>query len=203
MSVLELTQLRVKGLSADDPALLQSLSVVRGQLHTNSAFYHCIEDPTLIYILGVWPSLEAHLEFLASPARDEVLGPQENVLQFCWTVHMKLEGMSSLPLDAPVLAIEILSVKGDCVDAFDQAAMRHTQLLLGGSHPFKVAHGWRCDAVAGSHEALIFSGWLNAHAHVTFTARQEGYGDGDNAAIAGQYEEIQVHHARNLERKEA
>ncbi|KAF1849921.1 uncharacterized protein K460DRAFT_360771 [Cucurbitaria berberidis CBS 394.84] len=201
MPVLEVTQLRLKRLSADDPVLLHSLSVVRGKLHTNSQFYHCIEDPTLIYILGTWPSLEAHLDFLASPARHEILGPQENMLQFSWTIHIELDGMSSLPLDAPVLAIEILSVKGDYINAFNQAVMRHTQLLQG-SHPFRVAHGWRCDMAAGSHEALIFSGWENAQAHVTFAA-QEGHSDCDNAAINGQYEEIQVHHATNLEREEA
>ncbi|KAJ4365233.1 hypothetical protein N0V83_008851 [Neocucurbitaria cava] len=202
MPVLEVTQLRVKGLSADDPALLQSLSVVRGKLKTNSRFYHCIEDPTLIYILGIWPSLDAHLEFLASPERDEILGPQEDMLDFCWSVHMGLDGMSSLPLDAPVLAIEIMKIKGDCVEAFDQAVIRHTQHILG-SHPFKVAHGWRCDAAAGSHEALIFTGWENTQAHVTFAVNQEGHRDGDKAALNGQYEVIQVHHAKNLERKEA
>ncbi|CAO2658735.1 Nn.00g064580.m01.CDS01 [Neocucurbitaria sp. VM-36] len=202
MSVLEVTQLRVKGRFEDHPALLQSLSVVRGKLHTNSQFYHCIEDPTLIYILGIWPGLDAHLKFLASPERDEVLGPQESMLQFCWTVHMGLDDMSSLPLDAPILAIERLSVKGDCINAFDQAVIRHMQLRQG-SHPFKVAHGWRCDAAAGSHEALIFTGWENAQAHVTFAVNQKGHSDGDSAAINGKYEEIHVHHARNLERNEA
>lgn len=200
MPVLEVTQLRLKGLHAADPALLQSLSAVRGRLHTMSQFYICIEDPTLVYILGIWPSLDAHLRFLASPARDEVLGPQENVLHFCWTAHMALDGMSSLPLDAPVLAIERWSVSGDCVDAFHQAAIKHAQLLKR-SHPFAVAHGWRCDAPAGSHEALIFTGWESAQAHVTFAATQKGHSAAHYAALNGQYGEMELHHARNLERK--
>ncbi|KAH7401662.1 hypothetical protein BKA66DRAFT_405817 [Pyrenochaeta sp. MPI-SDFR-AT-0127] len=196
MPVLEVTQLRLKGLHAHDAALLQSLSLVRGKLHTMSHFYNCIQDPTLIYILGIWPSLEAHLDFLASPARDAVLGPQEDVLDFCWTVHMVLDGMASLPLDAPVLAIERLSVRGDCVDAFDQAAVQHAQLLKR-SHPFAVAHGWRCDAPAGSHEALIFTGWENTQAHVAFAATHDGH----HAALLGQYEHIELHHATNLEQQ--
>jgi heme-degrading monooxygenase HmoA len=193
MPVLEVTQLRLRGLSAHDPLLLESLSIVRGKLHTKSQFYTCIEDPTTLYILGIWRDLQQHQDFLASPARDEVLGPQEDMLDFQWTVHIEVEGMSSLPLDAPVLAIERLSVPEDCVDAFEQAAARNL-----GNNPFKVAQGWRCDTAAGSHEALIISGWEHAQAHVSFTARQKRHGDREH----GPYEELLVHHAVNLEPKE-
>jgi hypothetical protein len=191
MPALEMTQLRLKGLTADDPALLQSLSTVRRKLHTSSQFYNCIEDPTLIYILGMWPSLDAHLKFLASPARDEVLGPQEDMLDFCWTVHIELDGMSLLPLNAPVLAVERMRVRGEHVDAVDQAVTRHTEEL----HPSKVAHGWRCDAAPGSHEAFLFTGCETAHAHAIFAIK-------NTAAIDNQYETMQVIHAWNLERKE-
>jgi heme-degrading monooxygenase HmoA len=195
MPALEMTQLRLKGLTADDPALLQSLSTVRRKLHTSSQFYNCIEDPTLIYILGMWPSLDAHLKFLASPARDEVLGPQEDMLDFCWTVHIELDGMSLLPLDAPVLAIERMRVREEHVEAFDQAVTRHTEELQG-SHPSKVAHGWRCDAAPGSHEAILFTGWETAQAHATPAFEKS------TAAIDKQYKIMQVIHAWNLERKE-
>jgi hypothetical protein len=174
MPVLEVTQLRLRRLSAHDPLLLESLSIVRGKLHTKSQFYTCIEDPTTLYILGIWRDLQQHQDFLASPARDEVLGPQEDMLDFQWTVHIEVEGMSSLPLDAPVLAIERLSVPEDCVDAFEQAAARNL-----GNNP-------------------IISGWEHAQAHVSFTARQKRHGDREH----GPYEELLVHHAVNLEPKE-
>jgi len=74
MPVVEITQLRLKGLLTDDPLLLDSLSLVRDKLQTDSRFFSCIEDPSLVYIFGFWESLDAHLQFLASPARDEVLG---------------------------------------------------------------------------------------------------------------------------------
>src|SRR5699024_7475874 len=104
--VLEVTQLRLRELSADDPALLESLSTVRAELQTGSHFYNCIDDPGLIYILGTWPSLNAHIDFLASPSKDHILGPQEKMLQFCWTVHVELGGVNLLPLDMPILVIE-------------------------------------------------------------------------------------------------
>ncbi len=200
MLVLELTQLRLlKGLSATDPVLLHSLSLVRESLQTKSRFYRCIEDPTLIYILGLWPSLAAHQHFLASPQRDQVLGPQEDMLQFCWTVHMELDQMASLPLDAPVLAIQRWDVCGDYVDAFNQAATKHLR-LLEESHSFKVRRGWRCDAPTGSHEALIFSGWDNAQAHAAFAKKQKSHNDNTLAVINGQHEQILLHHAADLER---
>ncbi|KAF2035359.1 hypothetical protein EK21DRAFT_106898 [Setomelanomma holmii] len=203
MAVLEITQLRLRGLPADDPQLLQSLSIVRGKLQTNSRFYSCIEDPTLLYILGIWPNLDAHHRFLASPERDEVLGPEESMLDFQWSVHVELDSMNSLPLDAPILALEILAVREDCVEEFDQAATKHAQALQG-SNPFKVAHGWRCDARTGSHEALIFTGWNNTQAHVTFSSRQKSHSNGvsDQAPILGQYEELPIHHFWDVERKD-
>ncbi|KAF1834988.1 hypothetical protein BDW02DRAFT_314285 [Decorospora gaudefroyi] len=202
MPVLELTQLRLKGSTADDPTLLQSLSTVRAKLQTSSQFYNCIDDPTVVYILGIWPNLGAHLDFLASPGRDEILGPQEDMLQFCWTIHVELGGMSLLPLDAPVLAIETLRVRRDCVEAFEQAVMRHTQQPPPGSRSFKVAHGWRCDAASGNYEALIFSGWENVQAHITLTM-SKSCNSNDVAAIDGQYETMQVTHARNMERRKS
>src|SRR4051812_38878765 len=98
MPVLEVTQLRLKGISAADQSLLDSLDAVRSILKTNSRFYHCIEEPSLIYILGIWPSLAAHRAFLDSPECHEILGPQEELLEFQWSLHMELDAMVSLPL---------------------------------------------------------------------------------------------------------
>jgi hypothetical protein len=195
MPVLEVTQLRLKGILVADPALLENLSAVRNKLQTNSSFYSCVEDPTLVYVLGIWNSLAAHMEFLASPARDEVLGPQTDILGFEWTIHQELDAMTSLPLDAPILAIERLLVKEHCVDAFDQAVSKHASLLQD-SHLAKITHGWRCDPPASSHEAVILSGWKDQN-YISFSAGQHKHGS--NASIEGEFEEILVHHAWNLE----
>lgn len=199
MPILEVTQLRLKKLPTDGPELLRSLSIVRDKLQTNSRFYSCIQDPSILYILGIWPSLGSHLDFLASPARNEILGPQEDMLEFQWTVHIDCNGMSSLPLDAPILVIERLRVKECGIAALDQAATRHTQLLKGSS-PFRVAYGWCIDADSQEPEALVISG-QDTQSHITFTTRQKRLGDNDYATFNGQYEELLVHHTRNLERE--
>ncbi|KAH7548973.1 hypothetical protein BM1_10746 [Bipolaris maydis] len=191
MPVLEVTQLRLKELSADDPALLESLQTVRAELQTGSHFYNCIDDPSLIYILGTWPSLDAHIDFLASPSKDHILGPQEKMLQFCWTLHVELGGVDWLPLDAPFLAIERISVSKESTWVFDEAVQRHAQQLQG-SHPFKLAHGWRCDAARNHHEAIVFSAWQTPQAHVAFAAKD---------SQDGQYKTLQMTCARNLERE--
>lgn len=192
MPVLEMTQLRLKRLAADDPALLRSLATVRAKLHTNSQFYNSVQDTTIIYILGIWPSLDAHLEFLASPERDEILGPQEDMLQFCWTIHVEIGGdMSSLPLDAPILAIERVRVQEKITSAFERSMKGHMQELQG-SHQCKAVHGWRCDTTSESHEALIFSGWSAVQAHVNFATKN---------SCDEQFEMVQTIHARNLEQK--
>ena len=68
---------------------------------------------------------------------------------------MDLDSMASLPLDAPVLAIERLRVEPDYVRTFNQAATKPTQ-LLEDSHSFKVIRGWRCDAPAGKPRGASF-----------------------------------------------
>lgn len=74
MPILEVCQLRLKeGVSVTDESLLKNLSTVRSIIETNSQFYHCIEDPSLIYILGMWSTLQTHQNFLASPEKKTIL----------------------------------------------------------------------------------------------------------------------------------
>jgi hypothetical protein len=206
MPILEVTQLRLKGCSAEDPKLLHTLSTVRERLQTGSQFYTSIEEPTKLYILGVWRDLKQHLDFLASPLRSEVLGPQEDTLDFEWSLHIEIEGRSALPLDAPYLVLERLRVKEDGVAAFEPAVTRHVQQIQGSS-AFKVVHGWRRDAVPAINEVVFISGSENTRAQVSFTAQQtlsdsaDAVNRGeDEKTRRGEYEEILLHHCRNLER---
>ncbi|KAH4107517.1 hypothetical protein HBI23_130700 [Parastagonospora nodorum] len=198
MPVLEITQLRLKSVPANNPSLLQNLSAVREQLQTKSQFYTCTEDSAKLYILGIWRDLNQHLDFLASPARDEVLGPQEDMLDFEWTVHIEVDGMESLPLDAPVLAIERLVLKGNGVLAFEQAIEGYVQQLQGNTS-FKIVHNWRCDTASPKAEAVFLTGWQNVEDDVGFSKRLRDRGGLETAGIVGQ---ILLHHARNIERKD-
>jgi hypothetical protein len=200
MSVVEITQLRLKGLTVDDPTLLESLSLVRGKLQTNSRFFSCIEDPSLIYIFGVWPSLDAHLKFLASPARNEILGPQEDILDFQWTAHLKLNAISPRLLDVPFIAIEKVEVNGDQVGAWNQDIdehARHLQMI----DQLDVIHGWRCDAPIGNHEAITLTRMLSLDPDVAIAGRHATlHPQGNNT---GAYRCILFHRARNIEQMDS
>lgn len=196
MPVVEITQLRLKGVTADEPSLLESLSQVRSKLHTNSRFFGCSEAPSFIYIFGVWSSLDAHLQFLASPARDEVLGPQEALLDFQWTIHVELDTISPLLLDTPFLAIERLDVDAVNVEAYNQAVEDHAQEIQShGQDPSCVTHAWRCDLANGSHEAVVLTAWTSRE----FGDTEEGRHIALNSNNNGPFRQIIFHRTWNME----
>ncbi|OCL14874.1 hypothetical protein AOQ84DRAFT_308182 [Glonium stellatum] len=199
MPILEVCQLRLKdGVSATGESLLKNLSTVRSILKTNSQFYHCIEDPSLLYILGMWPSLKTHQKFLASPEKKTILGIQDDQLEFQWMLHMELDSMSSLPLDAPVMAIARLFIKGgEHVEEYNQIIRNHRSTIVEATQPYKVADGWRCDSEPGKHEALMFTGWNAVDSHKAFIVKARE--NAEYASVRENYEGIEVRYARNLE----
>jgi heme-degrading monooxygenase HmoA len=201
MPILELTQLRLKGVAPSDPSLLESLSFARGRLKTGSKFYACIEDPSLIFILGLWPSAEAHTRFLASPMRAEILGPQEEFLEFRWGVHMELDGMESLPLDAPILAIARLVIKGGEETAYEQATTKDAQVVSEHTRPYNVVNGYRCGSEPDNlREALVFTGWKSVESHEAFLSQASANEDSGFPAIQGLYESMDVWHTWDMEK---
>jgi heme-degrading monooxygenase HmoA len=204
MPVLELLLLRLRpGISPQDPTLVENLSTVRSLVRTNSRFYHCIEDPTLIYILGQWPSLAAHKAFLSSPERDAILLPQMHQLDFVWMLHLDLpEGKSMedvLPFTAPVLGIARMffnSFDPD-VDAYKKILADHRSKIVGTTGPYLLFDAWRIDA-EGKAEYVILTGWesVEAHNELTSTLRMSNQ---EYATAAGYVEGMEVRHMRNLE----
>ncbi|KAF3039180.1 hypothetical protein E8E12_006313 [Didymella heteroderae] len=196
MHVVEITQLRLRGVTANDPALLESLSQVRRKLQTDSHFFSCIDESSLIYIFGIWPSLDAHLAFLASPARDEVLSPQEAILNFQWTIHLELDAITPQLFDSPFLAIERFDVDAAKVEAYDQIVADHLRKLRCNDRGLiGVTYAWRCDMPTRSHEAAILTTWSS---------------DGDGSTKAGRritlehdddesFRRILFHRAWNIE----
>jgi hypothetical protein len=204
MSVLEICRLQIKpNISANDPSVLKSLIEVRSSLkskvtNTNSRFYQCIEDPTLIYILGVWPTISAHHDFLSSPRRSEILLPQEGLLDFHWVMHMPLPGMQSLPLDAHVISMAKFFFRGgENVAEFQRVMNISRSKIVEGAKPYKVVDGWRCDAEPGTHEALVFKGWKSKQAHENFTAKV--IEDPEYASVRDLCDGREVWHMRNME----
>jgi hypothetical protein len=100
MTVLEITILKLT--SPPTPEVLtetlSALQKVRSNLAveihpTHSRFFSPIHDPSLVYIFGSWPSLEAHLAFLQNDElRARMLEDQEGLMEFVSASHVNLEG---------------------------------------------------------------------------------------------------------------
>jgi heme-degrading monooxygenase HmoA len=176
MPVLEILQLKVKpNISPSDLAILTSLRTVRESLAqnihpTHSRFYQSIEDQSLIYIIGLWTSLSQHHDFLSSPLRAEILSPQEHLLDFGWCVHIPVESMEDLPLEAPIIAIARITVKsGEHVKLHKEITARYRGLLEERTKPFGVVEGWRIDGEEeGEREQVIVTGWEKKEDHLAF-----------------------------------
>jgi hypothetical protein len=105
MGVLELTLLTLTTPThPTSPTLLHNLRQIRTALKTNSRFFFLSSpasssQPDQLFILGLWPTLQSHHDFLASPERDEILAPQEGQTEFQWGRHFdNVSSMDSLPL---------------------------------------------------------------------------------------------------------
>jgi hypothetical protein len=208
MSVLEILQLHIKPiLTPTDPSILTSLIQVRTSLrekvhNTNSKFYQCIEDPSLIYVFGLWPSLQTHHSFLSSPERASVLAPQENTLEFNWVIHIPLSSMDGLPLHAPVLCIARLFLKNDegLVTRYENTVEKYREKVKEMTAPYKVVHVWRVDLEEDKKEAVIITGWGDVEAHPEAMKRLAGEkGNEDYATVGECYSGVDVKHARNME----
>lgn len=161
MGVLELTLLHLKpGTKPSDSNLLHNLRTIRTQLKTNSRFFVDTDSspqPTNLFILGLWPTLQAHHNFLASPERDEVLRPQEQQTAFQWSVHLEnVESMDNLPLDGKDLIIRrlVFSDGRDAAKAVIGAVESCVWRIVGRG--CRVSFKERMNAEDGMREYFLF-----------------------------------------------
>lgn len=210
MPTLEVLKLQLRpGFSANSPRLLGVLSEVRALVKTGSRFFTCIEDNSLLYILGEWSSLAAHRAFLSSPDREAVLKPQDDLAGFVWCLHVDMPGHMSevLPLDAPVLALGRVWIKPDqsSRDSFEKLVKKYREEILMGSSSEKLFEGWRSDPEDGENEFVMISGWEGRADH--FQWRETMRRDVPEYASLRKYYDTSKHengmevvHLRDIER---
>jgi len=206
MPVLEILLLRVRpSVSPYNPGLLANLSNVRGKIKTNSRFYHAIEDPSLIYIIGQWSSLAAHQQFLASPDRDGILAEQEKQLSFEWMVHIEIAADESIgsvdnvPFDAPVMSFcrwEMKPSSAD-MDMFSSSVAKHAQVVIEAAKPHHVVSGVVLESPEGRKEYVMLTGWASPEAYQRFTSGQKQ--DSAYMILSEYVNECQIMHGKNLE----
>jgi hypothetical protein len=183
-NILELTSLSVaKHISPAHPSVLESLQQARSRLAekvypTLSRFYQDIQgQQETIFILGTWPSVDKHQEFLSNEQlKVEVLGEQEDDMSFEWSAHVPLwdnaNGIETLNIiDGTLLGIHRLKIKAEDVEGFT-TSLNSSLDLLEGSSRHRVLGGWNVDCEGKEIREWIF---LTAWPGGTFAERESIY----------------------------
>lgn len=180
MPVLEITLLYLRpGTQPTDANLVSNLRNIRAQLGTNSRFFIAPNsNPSSLYILGVWPTLEAHKAFLSSPDRARILGPQEDQTEFRWSMHVEARSMEDLPLKAPVMYFSRVFAQSERKDEVRDALKGRSDRAREATTPYPVLEGVSLEPDASKNEFVSFTGWSSEAAHKEFGEKLANLGKG-------------------------
>ncbi|KAF2202713.1 hypothetical protein GQ43DRAFT_302885 [Delitschia confertaspora ATCC 74209] len=223
MAVTELALLHiVPPLTASDASLRSKLKHAKTLMEsfTGRQFYYLqqIEDPSYIYVLGEWDSVQQHMEgFIPSSDNQGVLESLKGQLEVKWLLHM-IAPHSSLPVPRPLpvdrdatakelkykgkynvspklWSIERYFIKPGEKQKFEETFEENKHHLQEYVTEGTIGGGWRADAEEGKEEFVLFSPWKSVEAHESFvtTPAHEKY-----AALRGSLEGVDVRHAELL-----
>ena len=187
-------------------AVLESVSGYRFR------YFQQIEDPSIIYIMGLWDSVAAHDAFLASPENQKLLELFKDDLR--WTGdrmitlwHLEgdvfaLDPSSDLKsvFTAPTISCNRHFVPTEKKVEFASKFKEVRGVLEDYSKPFKAIGGWRIEKeqVDGKEreEWALFSGFDSVDHHMAFAKTKpfEKYRE-----IVGCVEGFEVKHLRAIE----
>ncbi|EXJ63903.1 hypothetical protein A1O7_00238 [Cladophialophora yegresii CBS 114405] len=189
MPVSELARLTLRsGTEASSPALLMNLAKAKEAMVEASGFefwyYHCVEDPRVIFILGSWPSVEFHMQdFIASEPNQELLTLLKDQITVDWMFHLDIaQTTHPLPLSRDMIAIARHFIKDGAKEAFKstfEARRYELESFLGKEN---MVGGWRIDAgydpseedESRKEEFVLFTAWDSVEHHGEF-AETEGF----------------------------
>ena len=137
-----------------------------------------VEEPSLVYILGSWHSIEQHMgSWISSPENQALLQLMKDQVQVEWMFHVDIDPFT-LPFEKPTLAIARHFVEADKKGGFEEmfhSVKHHLEVFVGGKG--LVRGGWRIDKdeeKSGEEEWLLFTGWDSLENHLKF-AKTEGF----------------------------
>jgi quinol monooxygenase YgiN len=152
------------------------------QNFTNHTFYYLqqMEDPSYIYIIGEWESLEQHMnQFIPSADNQAVLESLKDVLTVEWLVHVDVS-QANLPLpkdEAQLKAAQsgelIWSIARHFVKDGEKPAFQETldakrHYLQDHVMEGTIGGGWRIDKEDQKEEFVLFCPWKSIQQHLDF-----------------------------------
>lgn len=180
MTVLEFAIFSIKSPhTVETPELISALKNALQVLNKASGFLFSLhqqtEDPSILYLLGSWTSVEAHHVFLPSPENQALLEDAKDLINVDLLFHAEIE-KSALPLGAPCVAIGRHSIKAGQKEAFTKTWGESKHHLEEFTKPYPLVAGWRIDGVeeGAAGEWVQFSGFESVEHHWEF-AKTEGF----------------------------
>ncbi|KAG8916557.1 hypothetical protein FRC01_002993 [Tulasnella sp. 417] len=154
------------------------------------------EDPSYLYIVGLWPSVESHEEFLPSDENKRLLSSLEGQVDVEWMYHAQISTSTSdntVVSDATTFFNEspVVAIGRHGVESAKKAVFEETwRAGAGGLASFSGRNpvgGWRVGRIYGAKkdaaasgtgenindEWLLFSGWDAVEKHSAFAASDE------------------------------
>ncbi|KAI9371586.1 hypothetical protein BJX61DRAFT_511020 [Aspergillus egyptiacus] len=122
-----------------------------------------IEDPSYIYILGEWDSVEQHMQgWIPSATNQDIMGTLKDDVEVVWLQHVDFEswtskgiGSGDMPYNAAVVAIgRYFGSSGD-KQRFEQAFTEMKEYIKTLDGPGEVCGGWRVDQEDGDREEFV------------------------------------------------
>ncbi|KAF8908368.1 hypothetical protein CPB85DRAFT_1436153 [Mucidula mucida] len=201
MAILELALLRLKpgvNIDATLPNLRHARTAMQQSAGGGHAFYYYqqVEDPTLVYIVGSWPSVAYHYDvFIPSAENKQVLELLKDQIGVDWLIHVDVDP-KSIPLDTPMIAIARHFIKdGEKKEHFDMTFASSKPPLIDTTEG-KLAGGWRLDKEdGGKDEWVLFTGWGSLEDHAKFGNSEEFK---QYAKIRNHLASFEVRHAKLL-----
>jgi heme-degrading monooxygenase HmoA len=195
MTITELALLRLSpNVTIEDANLRANLSHAKTamQEYTGRVFYYFqqTEDPTLVYVVGEWESLDQHMNgFIPSEQNQALLGSLKDSMSVEWLLHADVPH-AELPLpksDAErakalrgesVISIARHFVKPGAKGAFQQTFESNKQHLQDYLTEGTMGGGWRIDRNDGEKEWVLVCPYSSVQQHMDFaeTAGFEKYG---------------------------
>ncbi|KAF2255965.1 hypothetical protein BU26DRAFT_512895 [Trematosphaeria pertusa] len=191
MAITEMALLHLsEGTTADDASLRSKLTKAKTvmQTYTGRTFYimQQIEDPSFLYVIGEWESLDQHMNgFIPSADNQALLESLKDELAVDWLLHIDAPH-TALPLPKTDAEKE-KALKGELIysigrhfiktgekdkfqETFDANKKYPMEYVTEGS----IGYGWRVDKEEHNEEFVLWGPWKSVDQHLGF-AKTEGF----------------------------
>ncbi|KAK5116291.1 hypothetical protein LTR85_009263 [Meristemomyces frigidus] len=168
MPALEICRRRLtSGVKPSDPALTAAFGHIRDTTGAQCAFYAAMEEPDIIFALGLWPSMDVYHAFELSPEASSVLAPLNALSAEEWIEHVPVDNMEELPLTAPIMTISrcFFNESGDHVEKYLQQNDSPFPVVKEHIKPWSYVAYWAVDSTDACHKRMVFGGWRSKKHH--------------------------------------